>query len=179
MSSAIQVALVQPASAMSGAARSSSAVRARTAAAAVRPRTAAAALCVQRSSSRAAARRSAVCVRAVLNVTDDTFEEEVLEAPVPVLVDFWANWCGPCRLMHPMMDWAEKEYGSALKVVKVEADGNTGSIEKYKVYGLPCFILFKDGQEVEGSHSEGAMTKKALGEYLQKHLGLVPAPAKA
>ncbi|KAL4420052.1 hypothetical protein ABPG77_007491 [Micractinium sp. CCAP 211/92] len=165
---------------MSGSARSSSAGRARSAAvAAVRPRAAAGAFRVQRASSRAAARRSAVCVHAVLNVTDDTFDEEVLKSPVPVLVDFWANWCGPCRLMHPMMDWAEKEYGSALKVVKVEADGNTATIEKYKVYGLPCFILFKDGQEVEGSHSEGAMSKKALTEYLQRNLGLAPAATKA
>ncbi|PSC67617.1 thioredoxin x [Micractinium conductrix] len=149
-----------------------------TAAAVARPRPVAQLRPALRSSRAAARRGAAVAVRAVLDVSDGTFEAEVLKSPVPVLVDFWATWCGPCKLMHPMMAWAEKEYGSALKVVKIEADPNQECIKKYNVHGLPCFIMFKDGQEVEGSHSEGAMSKKALTEYLAKH-GVVPVAANA
>lgn len=105
----------------------------------------------------------------VLDVTTDTFEAEVLKADVPVLVDFWATWCGPCKLVAPSMAWAEKEYGCGLKVVKVEADANQDLITRFKVYGLPCLILFSGGAEMEGSHREGAITKAGLVQYLDKH----------
>jgi thioredoxin 1 len=163
MAAAQAVACVAPAASTSG--RLGGAARARAPAAALRPAPRQLAL---RRSAAAPARRMQTCVRAVLDVTNDSFEKEVLQSEVPVLVDFWANWCGPCKLMHPMMAWAEKEYGAALKVVKIEADANKATLEKYKVYGLPCFILFKDGQEVPDSHSEGAMSKKALQDYLAK-----------
>ncbi|EFN53851.1 hypothetical protein CHLNCDRAFT_14388, partial [Chlorella variabilis] len=121
--------------------------------------------------SRPAARRQSTCVRAVLDATEANWEEEVLKVrpAVPVLVDVWATWCGPCKLMSPLMTWAEKEYAGALKVVKVEADPNPALIEQYKVYGLPCFLIFKGGALVEGSKEEGAMPKKQLVEYLAKH----------
>lgn len=126
---------------------------------------------------RAASRRQLGCVRAVLDVGDADFEQEVLKSELPVLVDFWATWCGPCKLVAPSMVWAEKEYAGRLKVVKVEADPNPAIIEQYKVYGLPCLIVFKDGKAIEESHHEGAVTKKALVEYLAKHG--VPATANA
>lgn len=105
----------------------------------------------------------------VLNVTDGDFETEVLKADKPVLVDFWAPWCGPCKLVAPLMEWTEKEYGSTLKVVKVEHDPNPKLIEKYKVYGLPALMLFKDGAEIANSKREGAVTKQMLLAYLKKH----------
>ncbi|KAL4852836.1 Thioredoxin X [Chlorella vulgaris] len=131
---------------------------------------------VQGGARRLSARRHSTCVRAVLDATEANFEEEVLKSKVPVLVDVWATWCGPCKLMSPMMDWAEKEYGAALKVTKMEADPNPALVEEYKVYGLPCFLLFRDGALVEGSRTEGAMSKKGLQEYLAKHG--ISAPAK-
>lgn len=176
----MSVASVCPTAALSAVASGARRTRPAAAAAAgvVRPRPAAA-LRFQQRSSRSTARRQALCVRAVTDVTDANWEEEVLKSSVPVLVDFWATWCGPCKLMHPMMDWAEKEFGGPLKVVKVEADQSPDTIEKYKVYGLPCFIVFKEGKEAEGSHAEGAMTKKSLTTYLAQHAGVAPVAAKA
>ncbi|GFR53034.1 hypothetical protein Agub_g15726 [Astrephomene gubernaculifera] len=108
-------------------------------------------------------------VARVADVNEAAFEEQVLKASTPVLVDFWAAWCGPCKLVAPLMDWAEKEYGGKLKVVKVEHDANPALIAKYKVYGLPTLIVFKEGQEVEGSKREGAVTKAMLQQYLTKN----------
>jgi thioredoxin 1 len=106
----------------------------------------------------------------VKEITSDAeFEQEVLKAEGPVLVDFWAPWCGPCKLVAPLMTWAEKEHAGALKVVKVEHDPNKSLVEKYKVYGLPTLIVFKDGQEVPGSKKEGAVTKAILEKYIKKH----------
>ncbi|EFJ50316.1 hypothetical protein VOLCADRAFT_58287 [Volvox carteri f. nagariensis] len=108
-------------------------------------------------------------VTRVANVTEAVFEEQVLKADTPVLVDFWAAWCGPCKLVAPLMDWAEKEYNGKLKVVKIEHDSNPQLIAKYKVYGLPTLIVFKDGEEIAGSKREGAITKALLEQYLSKH----------
>eukprot|EP00887_Chlorella_sp_A99_P002239 scaffold10.g2239.t1 len=152
----------------------------------------------------APARRANSQIVCVADISDANFEAEVLKSEVPVLVDFWATWCGPCKLVVPTMVWAEKEYAGKLKVVKVEVDPNPAAVERYGVYGLPCLILFKDGAEVEGSHAEGAVTRKVLQEYLQaraardakrgrglgriagdagrggaKHLGLSPVGASA
>ena len=105
------------------------------------------------------------------------------KAGKPVLVDFWATWCGPCKLVAPSMVWAEKEFGEHLKVVKINVTESAKApavkelMERYRVYGLPCLVVFKGGEELEGSHREGAITKKGLGEYLETHLGLKPAPA--
>eukprot|EP00195_Chlamydomonas_chlamydogama_P013741 CAMPEP_0202896018 /NCGR_PEP_ID=MMETSP1392-20130828/5106_1 /ASSEMBLY_ACC=CAM_ASM_000868 /TAXON_ID=225041 /ORGANISM="Chlamydomonas chlamydogama, Strain SAG 11-48b" /LENGTH=147 /DNA_ID=CAMNT_0049581233 /DNA_START=109 /DNA_END=552 /DNA_ORIENTATION=- len=111
----------------------------------------------------------------VTNVNQDNFATEVLKSDKPVLVDFWANWCGPCKLVAPLMDWAEKEYKD-IKVVKVEHDANPNLISQYKVYGLPTLILFKDGVEITGSKREGAVTKAMLQAYLKQHgvVGVAP-----
>ena len=122
-------------------------------------------------------RRSSLKTCAVLAVTEETFEAEVLKADLPVLVDFWATWCGPCKLVAPSMEWAEKTFGSDLKVVKIDCtDTNKGLMEQFKVYGLPCLIVFKNGEQLDGSHREGAITRKDLMKYLEKHVG-VTAPA--
>ncbi|GLC33920.1 hypothetical protein PLESTB_000818000 [Pleodorina starrii] len=126
------------------------------------------------TSTRTSVRRCQPLQAQVVNVaTEVAFEEEVLKATTPVLVDFWAPWCGPCKLVAPLMDWAEKEYGGKLKVVKIEHDKNPELIAKYKVYGLPTLIVFKDGEEVAGSKREGAITKALLQQYLTKH-GIMP-----
>lgn len=106
----------------------------------------------------------------------EAFEADVIQAShtTPVLVDFWATWCGPCKLVAPSMVWAADVFDGALQVVKIDCtDGNKELMETYKVYGLPCLIVFKDGAMVEGSHREGAITKKGLAEYLEKYCGLV------
>jgi thioredoxin 1 len=105
---------------------------------------------------------------AVSSFTDANFAAEVLQASEAVLVDVWAEWCGPCRLMAPLMDWAAGEYGSRLKVGKLEADGNPASRDTYKIQGLPTLILFKGGHEV--ARHEGAMAQPQLKAFLDAHL---------
>ncbi|CAK9197750.1 unnamed protein product [Sphagnum troendelagicum] len=94
-----------------------------------------------------------------LSVTsEEEFEEVVMKSKVPVLVDFWASWCGPCKLVAPSMDKIEQKYSGQVKVVKIETDENPQLVEMYKVYGLPTLILFIDGKEVPGSRHEGAIS---------------------
>eukprot|EP00890_Picochlorum_soloecismus_P001445 jgi/Picsp_1/2300/NSC_05764-R1_thioredoxin x len=109
-------------------------------------------------------------LQAVGNADESSFEQEVLKTELPCLVDFWATWCGPCKLVAPSMEWADKEFNGKLKVVKVDCtEGNKQLMEKYKVYGLPCLIVFKDGEMVEGSFHEGAITRKGLEKYISDH----------
>ncbi|WP_088894167.1 thioredoxin family protein [Leptolyngbya ohadii] len=100
----------------------------------------------------------------VVTISDTEFPNEVLSADQPVLVYFWASWCGPCRLMSPVMDWAANQYGDRLKVVKMEIDPNPESVAQCKVEGVPALRLFKDGQLVESI--EGAMSKQKVEEFL-------------
>lgn len=104
---------------------------------------------------------------AVKLVGDGEFEAEVMQSDLPVLVDFVADWCGPCRLVAPVVDWASEEYEGRLKIVKIDHDANPQIIEKYKVYGLPALILFKNGQEVPGSRREGAINKAKFKDYIE------------
>ncbi|XP_047063492.1 thioredoxin X, chloroplastic-like [Lolium rigidum] len=115
----------------------------------------------------APARASVRCRAAVKLVGDGEFEAEVLQSELPVLVDFVADWCGPCRLVAPVVDWASEEYEGRLKIVKIDHDANPQIIEKYKVYGLPALILFKNGQEVPGSRREGAINKTKFKDYIE------------
>ncbi|KAL2323947.1 hypothetical protein Fmac_023005 [Flemingia macrophylla] len=103
---------------------------------------------------------------AVTEIKESEFKETVLKASRPVLVEFVATWCGPCRLVAPAMESLAQEYEDRLTVVKIDHDANPGLIEEYKVYGLPTLILFKNGQEVPESRREGAITKVKLKEYL-------------
>lgn len=104
----------------------------------------------------------------VLQLTDANFQAEVLECSTPVLVDVWATWCGPCRLMAPMMDWAAEAYAGRLTVGKLEADPNPASRGRMQVQGLPALVLFKDGQEI--ARHEGAMAKPQLQAFLDAQL---------
>src|SRR3990167_530742 len=85
----------------------------------------------------------------VANVTDESFDAEVLKAEVPVLVDFWAPWCGPCKAVAPVVDELSKEYEGRLKVVKLNTDENPRTAQNYTIRGIPSLYIFKQGQVVE------------------------------
>jgi thioredoxin 1 len=104
----------------------------------------------------------------VLVINDGEFESEVLNATKPVLVYFWASWCGPCRLVSPSINWAAETYADRLKVVKMEVDPNPLSVKEYQVEGVPAFRLFK-GNDIILSH-EGAITREKMASLIEPHL---------
>jgi thioredoxin 1 len=102
-------------------------------------------------------------------ITDATFEDEVLKANQPVLVDFGAEWCHPCRQLDPIVEELAQEWGSAVKVVALDIDENVDTIMKLGVMGVPTLMLFKDGQPVE--RLTGFVPKKRILSALDPHLG--------
>jgi thioredoxin 1 len=104
----------------------------------------------------------------VANVTDSTFEQEVLKADIPVLVDFWAPWCGPCKAVAPVVEDLSKEYEGRLKVVKLNTDENPKTAQAYKIRGIPSLFLFKSGQVME--EVVGAVPKSTLTSHINKHV---------
>ena len=103
----------------------------------------------------------------VTEVTDNNFQAEVLESDVPVLVDFWAPWCGPCRQVAPVVEEIAKEQSGALKVVKLNTDENQQTAISYNVLSIPTLIVFKNGAEA----------KRVIGSYPKKRLEAEIAPA--
>ncbi len=103
-----------------------------------------------------------------LNFTDAAWDAEVLNSDTPVLVDFWAEWCGPCRMIAPTVDAVADEYHGKLKVGKLNVDDNGGTAMRYNVRGIPTLLLFKGGQIVE--QRVGAVTKGDLVKMLEPHV---------
>lgn len=101
-------------------------------------------------------------------IKDPEFDTEVLQANQPVLVYFWAAWCGPCRLMSPSIDWVAQQYKSRLKVVKMEVDPNQATVKQYQVEGVPALRLFQGTQLL--ASSEGVIAKPKLISFLDTHL---------
>ncbi len=104
----------------------------------------------------------------VVHISDSEFETQVLKSEVPVLVDYWAEWCGPCRMIAPILDEIATDYGDRLKVVKVNVDENPKTPQNYGVRGIPTLMLFKDG-EVEGT-KVGALSKSQLAGFIDSYL---------
>jgi thioredoxin 1 len=100
----------------------------------------------------------------IIQVTDDDFEEVVLRSSEPVLVDYWAEWCGPCKVITPLLDEIAAEYGDKIKVAKLNIDDNPATPPKYGIRGIPTLMLFKDGN-VEAT-KVGAMSKSQLTAFI-------------
>jgi thioredoxin 1 len=100
--------------------------------------------------------------------TDDGFESDVVESKTPVLVDFWAQWCGPCKAIAPILEELAIKYGDKLKIVKLDVDSNPATPPKFGVRGIPTLILFKDGQ-VQATQV-GLLTKTELASFIDSHI---------
>ena len=101
-------------------------------------------------------------------VTDSTFKQVVLESSVPVLVDFWAPWCGPCRMVAPVVEEIAEQYDGQVKVVKVNTDDNPSVASQYGIRSIPTLMIFKGGQRVD--MVVGAVPKTTLANTLEKYL---------
>lgn len=104
----------------------------------------------------------------IVYLTDDNFEEEVLKSSTPVLVDYWAEWCGPCKMIAPILDEIANEYGDRIKVSKLNIDENPDTPPKYGIRGIPTLMLFKDGN-VEAT-KVGAVSKSQLSAFIDQNI---------
>ncbi|MDX1413659.1 MAG: thioredoxin [Candidatus Promineifilaceae bacterium] len=105
-------------------------------------------------------------------VTDETFQTEVLQSDTPVLVDFWADWCGPCRMIAPSVSAMAEEYEDILRVAKMDVDENPATPGRYGIIGIPTLMLFKGGQVVE--RITGALPKDRIVAQVMPHLDAAP-----
>ncbi|MFZ2302700.1 MAG: thioredoxin TrxA [Gallionella sp.] len=101
-------------------------------------------------------------------VSDATFEAEVLQAPLPVLVDYWAEWCGPCRMIAPILEEVAKEYAGRLNIAKLNVDENQQTPQKFGIRGIPTLMLFKNGN-IEAT-KVGALSKSQLTAFIDSHI---------
>ena len=106
----------------------------------------------------------------VTAVSDSSFEKEVLQSAKPVLVDFWAEWCAPCRMLGPTIDAIAEQFSETAGVVKVNVDDNTATAQRYGIKGIPTLILFSGGKEVE--RVVGATSKESISRMIEKHVSI-------
>jgi thioredoxin 1 len=104
----------------------------------------------------------------IVHVTDDSFESDVLKSDQPVLIDYWAEWCGPCKMIAPVLDEIAEEYAGKLKVAKLNIDDNPNTPPRYGIRGIPTLMLFKDG-EVEAT-KVGAVSKAQLVAFIDSNM---------
>lgn len=105
---------------------------------------------------------------AIVHVTDESFEEEVLKSDKPVLVDFWAAWCGPCKMIAPVLDELAESHADKIKIAKLDVDGNKEIPGKFNIRGIPTLIIFKNGEP--DSTKVGALSKAQLIEFVDSAL---------
>ena len=104
----------------------------------------------------------------ITHLSDDAFEQEVLQSQLPVLVDYWAEWCGPCKMIAPILDEISREYAGRLKVAKLNSDENQQTPPKYGIRGIPTLMLFKNGN-VEAT-KVGALSKSQLTAFIDSNI---------
>ena len=104
----------------------------------------------------------------IVSLTQENFASQVLQSQSPVLVDFWAEWCGPCRMMAPTIDVVATEYAGKVKVGKVDVDSNGGTAMRYNIRGIPTLLLFKGGHVVE--QRVGAVGKSEVQKMIEAHV---------
>jgi thioredoxin 1 len=104
----------------------------------------------------------------LLTITEQNFEEEVLKSPIPVMIDFWAEWCGPCKMIGPTVKELAEEYSGKLKVGKLDVDANGAIAQKYRILSIPTLLFIKNGEVV--SQMVGAAPKKEMIKYIDKVL---------
>ena len=104
----------------------------------------------------------------IKHVSDASFEQDVLKADTPVLVDYWAEWCGPCKMIAPILEEVARDYADRLQIAKVNVDDNNAIASKYGIRGIPTLMLFKNGAQV--ATKVGALSKSQLTVFLDSHL---------
>jgi len=105
----------------------------------------------------------------IVHTTDADFETDVVNSDMPVLLDFWAEWCGPCKMIAPILDSIADEYEDRLRIVKLNIDENPQTPPKYNIRGIPTLLLFRDG--AVAAQQVGAVSKGQLESFLNQHLG--------
>ena len=104
----------------------------------------------------------------IQHISDDSFEQEVLKSDLPVLVDYWAEWCGPCKMIAPLLDDAAKQYAGRVIIAKVNVDENPDTAAKFGIRGIPTLMLFKDGKAA--ATKVGALSRTQLSAFLDESL---------